>query len=249
MSSIAFNSPSGKVYLGGPERAYMGLFCAGLATALLRTDAYDSNLLALVQPDSYIVRHSEKQRSLASLSTAVRIGEDVFVLDGRPVNTFQMVLNTALKIGNPCVQLLARIHGQCEIHCFIEGVNRGWVAGIIDEGLGRGIYRSDERLAGWQTVAGFLRSRTDEPVVLSYSVTDGFPNSYIAGFGDDDDEAFYDLPDADRWELSIKALRTINEGTREIKPDGFPDFYFGDENITAFDIVNAANLAAKGVTA
>ncbi|PZG16487.1 hypothetical protein C1I95_17600 [Micromonospora craterilacus] len=102
-------------------------------------------------------------------------------------------MNTALAAGSDPVRLAAKLRGYGEGHAWVEGSDRAWLADIIDQGLEAGIYRRGLWRSGtpdgprdqwtdlgWQQVIGFLRSRDDEPVVTSYSVTDGFPNRAIA---------------------------------------------------------------------
>ncbi len=82
--------------------------------------------------------------------------------------------------------LAARIAGQAEVHGFCEGIDRAWLAGLIDEGLKSGEFRKNtgypHREESWEHVTAFLRARDDEPVVMSYSVTDSFPNRRAAGW-------------------------------------------------------------------
>ncbi len=111
------------------------------------------------------------------------MGDVIFHVAGHEMNVSNVNLNTALVAGSPPVQLAAKIHGWCESHCWVDGPDREWMAGIIDAGLTTGIYRRrlhDERAQGWEDVQALLRARDDEPVVLSYSVGDGFPNRDIA---------------------------------------------------------------------
>jgi hypothetical protein len=73
----------------------------------------------------------------------------------------------------------------------VDGPNRKWLAGLIDEALEAGLLRRTlrpsgaygepgvEQVQGWEGVTELLRSRNDEQVVTSYS-SDGFPNREIA---------------------------------------------------------------------
>ncbi|MCP9976488.1 hypothetical protein [Actinomadura madurae] len=114
---------------------------------------------------------------------------------GHQINGGDLLLNTALAVGSDPVKLLARIDGQCELHGYVEGPNRAWLADIIDQGLADGVLRRTLRYQphpdtpredwptrplGWDDVTAFLRARDDEPVVMSDSTMDGFPNSDIA---------------------------------------------------------------------
>lgn len=76
-------------------------------------------------------------------------------------------LNAVYKSGSDALKLLTRIHGQCEIHCWMKASNRIWVSNIIEEGLFKGVFLPNK---GWENVIRFLRSNTEDPVVLSSSV-------------------------------------------------------------------------------
>jgi len=88
---------------------------------------------------------------------------------------------------------------------------------IIEDGRESAILRPDQ---GWESVVAFLRQRTDEPVVTYYSVTDSFPNRYIAdGVGDDGAEgSWYDLLKEEKWRTTMEGLRRTGAGL-EMRPD------------------------------
>jgi hypothetical protein len=114
-----------------------------------------------------------------------------FAVAGQQLDGGSVALNTALVAGSDVIALAAKIHGWCESHGWIDGPDRKWLADLIDEGLRCGIYRaglwyyepggkrkwSDQ---GWEDVTALLRETDDGPVVMSHSVTDGFPNLDIA---------------------------------------------------------------------
>lgn len=142
-----------------------------------------------------------RQRLVQAVSTALRVNGFPLTVAGVQLDTSNVELNTALVAGSDPVRLAAKIHGWCETHCYVEGPDRKWLADIIDEGLRAGIYRrglwwvdrpcdgpaenepdrqwSDQ---GWGDVLDLLRESDDGPVVLSYSVTDSFPNREVAGW-------------------------------------------------------------------
>lgn len=141
------------------------------------------------------------RRLIRGLRTGLRARGLDLVVAGVHLRTANLDLNTALVAGSDPVRLAAKLNGWCEQHCWVEGPDRKWLADIIDEGLRTGLYRrgfwyvgevtnmpakdhpnrkwSDQ---GWDDVLALLRESDDGPVVLSYSVTDGFPNSKIAGW-------------------------------------------------------------------
>jgi hypothetical protein len=157
--------------------------------------------------------------------------------------------NTALAVGSDPIALAAKIHGYCEIHGFIEGEHREWFANIIDEGLDVGVYRrgldyekregeSKWISQGWEAVQALLRKRNDEPVVMSYSVCDQFPNSYVAEWeapeDDPDAESWYDLPADEQWNLGLAGIR--KKPWLSISPDTLRGYYFGLP-ITVYDLL------------
>ncbi len=99
--------------------------------------------------------------------------------DGKRHAVWPIFLNTALRLGSDAVKLLVRLNAQCEIHCWCDGPNRAWLAGIIDDGLRDGTLRAG---MGWDAVSELLRRRDGEPVVTSYSVTRQFPDREAAGW-------------------------------------------------------------------
>lgn len=145
--------------------------------------------------------------------------------DGTPLDTWHLALNTALVMGSDPIALATRLAAQSEIHCYVEGPNRAWLAGLIETGRASGVLRAG---AGWEATVEMLRARDDEPVVCSYSVSDSFPNASIAGWapepddgGDIDDEAWdgwYDLAHDEQWRLSLARLRASSGGL-ELSPD------------------------------
>jgi hypothetical protein len=230
------------VQVRGSERAYMGYLCAQLSLAVFDPREYKRGEIL-----STVWRHPHPgSGSFAeAFSTHVRIGGDriPFTLpSGGEVDMFTVNLNTALALGNDAVRLCARLHGQCEIHAWVDGPNRAWLAGIVEDGRRCGVLRTDQ---GWEALAGFLRERDDEPVVTSYSVCDQFPNAHTAGVTEDGAAAWYELPEAEQWAQAMERLRRIGGGL-EMRPDHwtFSEFYFGGGQ-TAFTILNAAADAAK----
>lgn len=101
---------------------------------------------------------------------------------GEKLSLYHLSLNTAVAIGSAPILLLAKLAAQCEIHCYVEGPNRAWLAGIIEAGLHDNILRTwkNDSYPGWPGVVDLLKKRDDEPVVCSYSVTSTFPNHAVA---------------------------------------------------------------------
>lgn len=238
MSRIYFHSPSRDVEVRGSERAYMGGLCGGIAVALMGWDSYSGMstphpVLRFIPATSYLHSMVGSRNFAQSASTWMSVAHDSFWIDGREIDIFGVNLNTALVAGSDAVKLCARLHGQCEIHCYVEGANRAWLAGIIERGREVSVLRSD---MGWEDVISLLRERADEPVVMSYSVCEQFPNP--GRVGEEEYEAWYELDDATRWERAMARLRA-DSGGLEIKPDTWDSFYFS-HGITAFQIIERA---------
>lgn len=229
MSRIYFHSIYGDAEVSGRERAHFGGICSDLlASAIGPIFDHEGNpswTRKLVPPGHYL--HSEKDRYERSFGTMLRVGHgDIFDTGADP---FTLSLNTALAVGGDPLRLAARIHGQCEIHCWVDGENRDWLAGIIEQGRLSNLFRKD---SGWEQVIALLREENAGPVVLSYSVCDQFPNQHVAEMGDD----FYELTDDRKWEIALAKLKARNEGL-ELTPKNWewPDFYFSPK-ITGFDL-------------
>jgi hypothetical protein len=120
------------------------------------------------------------------------------------------------------------------------------MAGIIEQGVRVRIFRPG---AGWEDVHGFLRAHDDEPVVLSHSTEDSFPNADIAAGwmppwpeGVELDwralteeqqeqrqarrEEWYELPDDEQWRLGMAGLQARRPWAR-LAPDTLAAGTFG----------------------
>jgi hypothetical protein len=248
MSCIYFHTEDSEARVSGCERASMGLTLADIAWSFLASHAQEygdrESILRAVLNDSYVSRGSGP-RFKEMLATAFRIsmGSDGprFLIEGVTTDPFIVHLNTGFRIGADPLRLFARLHGQCEIHTWVDGPNRNWLAGIIEEGRKSGLYRKD---MGWESVIELLRSSDAGPVVTSYSVCEQFPNSGIADWEDDcDGDAWYDLPDAERWERAFSKLR--ERESLELRPDEWADYYFGN-GLDVFKVIEAAQSHAVG---
>ncbi len=183
--------------------------------------SWNKALAALIQP--------KLPEDLRHALTSLKVDGDKyeFVLpDGSRHGVWGTLMNTTLALGSPPVQLMVRLHAQCEIHAWVAGEDRAWLADVIEEGRASGVMRAR---SGWEEVVALLRSRSAGEVVTSYSVTEPFPNARHAGrpcSSDADDEAWYALPTAERWKLGVAALRA-STGELQITPDnlGDPTFF------------------------
>jgi hypothetical protein len=202
----------GTVEMLGRERAYMGVLVADLATSFLPT-FYTDHTNARIVPELY---GRSPERETIALRMRVGFSGEGTLLDeyGKPLDDFEMLLNTVLRIGNDAVCLMTRIHAQCEMHAYVEGHHRAWLADTIDAGRELEVMRAG---MGWESLSAFLRERDDAPVVSSYSVCDGFPEGLLDGSEMENE----DLGDGVRWDRAIARLREGNSrgDLRELTPE------------------------------
>lgn len=258
MSRVYFHSPSGTAEVRGSERAHAAQLINNLLWTALQLDGFSvpHPFRVFLPPDAYLHgitddRFTDSLKTWLAHSHDSRIcfPPDSPIAAGESVSTFTVALNTALVIGSDPIKFLARLHGQCEVHSWVDGPNRPWLADIIESGSKTRILRE---YGGWQSVLKLLRSRADEPVVMSYSVCESFPNRQLANWGDDPDgERWNQLATDERWRLALAGLRA-QDGWLEMTPDrwDYPDYHFGT-GTTGFDVYSAMTTvrAKKAVTA
>jgi hypothetical protein len=259
VSRIYFHSPSGTAEVSGRERAWFGSLTDKIGLSLV-DDHYLRALAEWMDLDLYgrSVADMKNGDLVSTAHLAFRFGGDyrrsALTWRGQDVDTWTLGLNTVMALGSEPVQLAARLHAQCEIHAWVDGPNRAWLADIIDEGVETGIMRphpdmDDIEKTGWQAVTTLLRRTDSEPVVTSYSVCEQFPNSYAStylppwpeGVTEEWDaltekqqreretlsDAWYDLPGGEQWRMGMEWLR-VQRGGLELEPEGFYDFGFGN---------------------
>lgn len=227
MSSIAFHTAFGSVRVSGRERAMMGAICNRFRAAQTGDFKFDDMawLAGVTRPGHYLHTaaagldendYTARRRLADSFSTYLDVGdmggESAIVLNGQPVDPFDLALNSAVSWGNGAVRLAAKLHAQCEIHAYCENEDRVWLADLIDEAVACGVFRPDPwGYDGWAAVADFLRCSPEGPVVTSYSVCDPFPNPSFApaavDMGDDPWEAWSAIPEREQWDLGMAKLR------------------------------------------
>jgi hypothetical protein len=219
MSRIYFRTQhEGTAELSGRERAWMGMLVRDLAATVL--PVFGDGIEPRINPE-----HGDRFRRGSQIdraNVALWMGHDHLTPtltdhDGTPLDSFSLQFNTVLALGSDPVALMARLHGQCELHCYVEGPDRAWMADLIDAGQAAKVMRPGQ---GWHQVAALLRGRDDQPVVCSYSVTEWFPNAYVADWGsimsvlDDPDpreaalESWGALTDDERWTRALASLRS-----------------------------------------
>jgi hypothetical protein len=253
MSTVYFHSKEGSAELSGAERAYGSMMCNNLLLASLGIDgtANREKYNKIIPPDCYILRTDSDTRFVEAFRSytlaAGMFGENHLIMPktGNSLNASHLALNTAVAMGSDPVRLLAKLHGQCEIHCYVEGPNRAWLADIVEQGMKDNILRTFGKLKGdgwgWHTVIELLRSRDDGPVVCSYSVCDRFPNGHIAAQDEEQhwEDLWYELPEERQWELALQGLRKVNEKWYlEMKPETFAIQGYGN-GLSGFDLYRA----------
>lgn len=234
MSSIAFASPSGSVSLSGAERAWMGQLVNHIALGVLDPEHNRDLLRRAVPPDHYLQAEQIDSGYWGQrFGTAMSVDTLPLRAGDMAVEGWHLCLNTALAVGSDAVKLAARLHAQCEIHAWVDGPNRDWLADLIESGRTAEVFRPN---MGWEEVAAFLRVDQVEPVVTSYSVTDGFPHPPDDFVGDDAAfDAWFERPKEHQWAEALEALRAGGGGI-ELRPDCWDDFYFGS-GVNAFRLL------------
>lgn len=151
-----------------------------------------------------------------SFDTSLRVEPPRIVVAGHSLRLSSVNLNTALVAGSDPIRLAAKLHGWCELHCWVDGPHRAWLADVIDSGRQAGLYRPG---MGWENVQVLLRATDTGPVVLSYSVTDQFPGPF-------------QHPDAPAWPDGVPrrwdALTAEQQQTREAWEDSWRELDPGE---------------------
>lgn len=265
MSAVYFTSPTDESRLRGSERAYMGnMGSDALLAALDITDTHEyesweeetrKGVCAMLRAREEFSFSPPRTYTTKQVHTTLKVAwhDECFVMpNGTEVGVWRAGLNTLLATGNDTVQLLARLHGQCELHCYVEGTYRFWLADIMERGRASALYRPDQ---GWESVMEHLRESDDEPVVCSYSVCDGFPSQDLAlesgmwepeldedGEFVDEDAWYNEVKPEEAWDMCMAGLRK-RSGSHwlELTPDrwDWPEFHFGDP-ITGYHVRDAA---------
>lgn len=288
MSYICFHSPSGNAKVSGAEQHNALSLCSRLFGMVLGVPGHmftESNPYRKLLPTgAYPLSASSDAQFFQLFATYIGpgsmiLGDNALVhpQTGAKLDLYHLGLNTAVAMGSDPVRLLAKLAGQCEIHAYVEGKNRAWLADIIEAGVRDNILRTwkQDQYPGWPGVVELLRSRDNEPVVASYSVTNTFPNYNIARthgawaievdhnairqtyhLEEDDDPAewessylsdrWYDLPEAERWDRAMAGLHKADEkGYLEIKPETLGTQGYGN-GISAFDLMMAMMEVVQG---
>jgi hypothetical protein len=244
MSQIRFHSEEETVDVSGAERHHAHHVCKGMMAAVLyplEDKADHPSWLRAYLPEGHYLTSAKTRDFAADAAIWLRSGDGHLVLNGRCIPLFGLMLNTAYHLGGETVKFLARLDGQCEMYCYVEDANRDWLSWIIRHGLQCNILRSG---MGWAEVSRMLH-RVRGPVVMSYSVTSGFPDQDLAYHwgtwaptNSEDDDAvegeWSSMSWHQRWELSMEALR--KQHGLEITPETWEHYQF-DSGLTILDLL------------
>lgn len=242
MTRIYFHTRERAVGVSGVERVHFGNLINDIALAFLRPRQFDKTLQEIAPPWTRYTSGGPFHQKFTTYWRTVH-NEPLTLPDGRQVDPFTASLNTVLALGSLPLSLATRIHGQCELHGFVESHNVGWFRGLVETSLASGVFRSGE---GWRDLVEMIDrqwpSLVPSPIVMSYSVCGSFPNPEIAGWldGRDNDDRIYeefgDLPDEQQWLLAMRGLRRRDKTYRlEMKPDNWTSYRFGD-GMTAMEL-------------
>ena len=244
MASICFHTLDSDAQLKASERRALQRLCVELFLGKLDLSSdsprYPHPLRRALPANHYTQQYHETQW-VEAMELLIRAdsGElKLVVPSGRRTSLEEIILNTALDAGDDTLKLAARVDGQCEIHGFVEGRNRQWLAVIIENSLNRGLFNEG---AGWEDVVRLLTSPCDGAVVLSASCCESFPNQGTAEEGGwkGHESAWDRLKNKTRWNRAVKGLRTQEERGygKELKPDNWKEFRF-QKDVSLTDILN-----------
>lgn len=164
-------------------------------------------------------------------------------------------LNACLSTGLDLAILIARLSGQVELICWVDGEHRAWLATMITKGLGTGLLRAQ---AGWPEVVRLLECSAAEPVFIY--TTQGLQWPHLPDLDYPRRQAELSsrpgpadwresLPDeryADRWERGEALLRAESEQedatahladhptlmaapfSRELRPSNWQLYFFAE---------------------
>jgi hypothetical protein len=267
MSAIIFHSiDNDDVEISGAERANFGCTVQNIFDISLEPIFPDKDGRYWIQDflpkDHYLYKTDKTRHSLIfknDLSNAMNysFSSNYLNINDEQFDIFNLTLNTAIIAGSDVIKFMARIHAQCEIHCYVEGHNRQWLSDIIEKGYKSHILRPNmgrNGCKGWQDVIDLLRKNDNSPVVCSYSVCDSFPNLITSNMNNLEisenmteeevdqkkyelQEKYYKLPYEYRFNMGMDYLRNRYNFQLELKPENWNDYYFG-KNLTGFELRN-----------
>lgn len=255
MSSIAFHELGRTTRVSGRERAMMGRLCHSMLIAQIgHRDDWKDWVPYVIAPDHYLADMAREtltfegiSRFNRSVETHLHVGDSMY-LDGEPLCLFSLQLNSAIEWGSERMRLIAKLHGQCEIHAYCEENDRAWLAELIDQAVEDKLLRPDAwGYDGWPAVSAMLRDGRG-PVVTSYSVCDSFPTPTLdPALAEHEDpwEAWEEKTEVEQWEIGMAALRA--EPGLQINPERISHRY--GHKMSGHDLVERAYAMRKAMAA
>lgn len=210
MSHIAFHSKHhDTVKVRGTERAHMSILITDMAAGMLPRG------LGQVHPLINIVPKNargwwEPRLQGQGVDEWVRIylmsiSDNKLKFNGELHHVTETVLNTIMAMESDIMSFMAKVWGTCETHGWFPPEDHSYFAKVIRKGRELNILRAD---AGWEAVAEMFEAELSDPIVMTYSVTDGFPNPYILGVPELDWDTWGEgRDDDDLWDEAMDALR------------------------------------------
>lgn len=239
MSRINFHSLEKTVEVTGSDRAHFNGLVSEMFAGLLNLRSNADLISPLIPSRHYMYQTSPNSMALdnwaSQIETSISVGMLDLELDGNQLSSYALSLNTAQRYGGDALKLAARIHAQSELHGWVDGPNRAWLATIIEQAPTT-IFRDK----AWSEVVKLLRSTAEGEVVMSYSVGDLFPNfsyssnhiNWESSMAEEEElevetleEEWYSKSDEDKWKESMTYLKSV-PGKLEIKPDDWVDYTY-----------------------
>ena len=201
MSIVYFHTSDGEAELAGAERHHCASLAESLGAGLL---CYHAEALGL----------SRAYREPGMFRVAV--GEQKLKVAGEEIDGWPVLLNTAMVLGSDVLAFMTRLHAQCEIHGWVAGEDRAWLAALITTGLDTGVLRRTVReySNGWEDVIALLRARDDGPVGMSYSVCSQFPHR---GMLDVDELAWDGMTRYERFSACMPTIANMQFGPNNLR--------------------------------
>ena len=227
MSRVYFHMLDGTVEVHGSERHRAAQLVEGLGAVIL------SHYIEKLGLDRAFERPGMLRAYFSSLDKPLTVA-------GYGVNAWNLLLNTALDTGNEAICFLTKFHAQCEIHAWVAGKDRAWLAGVIEKAIENKLVRPEvpgmdpTKLfsTGWRELVEALRRTDAHPVVMSYSVTQQFPHSSfwrgdadnpVPDDSDERAEAFEGYSREKQWDLCMPSIIDM-----QMTPENLCTYGFGD---------------------
>jgi hypothetical protein len=229
-------------YGTGADRAHFSFLAERMFVGLFDMD--DPHNWEKIAPHVITDVYTDKRTALLNDIKGYFSARSVLHIDGKPVDLFIAKLNTALCYGSDAMKLAARLSGQSELHCWVAGKNRSWLADIIENAPAT-IFRVDAATGEsyWKPIIEALRETDEGDAVFSYSVGSSFPlveydNEFISSLAEKEDEDGYDEGEemylwdgkthTERWDDTIEAFKQATRSQMlELTPDTWNSYYFG----------------------